>query len=144
MTYYKLNPEVPGHFGDDAELERVNNTFEVKKMHLVFDGWQGDDLLTNHPVFMVTERLKDAISKFPLSGFSVTRIDNIETSEEYETFFGNKEIPPIFWLKVIGNPYIDDFGINEDNDLVVSQKTLDIMQKFNMNLCRVEAVEGEK
>lgn len=139
--YYKLNPEVPGHFGDNTIIEKSVNSYYVKKLHYIFDGWQGDDILSSHPIFMVTERLKDQLlSSSFIDGFILKELIKVETSEEYHVFFGEKSIPPIFLLEINGKPYINDFGVDENNDLIVSHNSLEILKKYNMNFCDIEKV----
>lgn len=46
MIFYKLKPEVPGHFGEETELNQIGKTFVVENLHYVIDGWQGDDIIT--------------------------------------------------------------------------------------------------
>jgi hypothetical protein len=39
------------------------------------------------------------------------------------------------WLKVLGEAGKDDFGISRDNQLIVSERALEILKPFGLSHC---------
>lgn len=74
MSYYALKPEVPGALGERTELIQRHGTYPtVKRLHFEFSyGTLGNDLITSHPVFLVTTALADALEHASLSGFAIS------------------------------------------------------------------------
>ncbi|WP_231570837.1 hypothetical protein [Vibrio jasicida] len=61
MSQYLIEPEVPGGFGKNTLGRFDVHPPIVEKLHLEFDGWQGDDLLEAFPCFLVSEHLATAL-----------------------------------------------------------------------------------
>ena len=69
MNYYLLNPEVAGELGDGSELVYEGGKIkEVVFLEYNFMGWRGDELLSTHPCFIVTESLQNDIILNNLTG----------------------------------------------------------------------------
>jgi hypothetical protein len=61
MRYFYVEPDVAGGFGPNTVIDRGSGRIVVKKLHYIFDGWFGDDLLESTPAFLVSQRLAEAI-----------------------------------------------------------------------------------
>lgn len=75
MKYYLLYPEVAGEIGEQSDI--VYETGKIKKVNFleyVFSGWQGDELLTTHPCFIVSESLARDIKTEKLFGIEFTNV----------------------------------------------------------------------
>lgn len=133
--FYSLYPEVSGGFGDNVVYDPA--TRHVSHLHYEFDGWLGDDILQTSPCcYIVTERLKDAISKIAGSGYFFAHVE-ISTSDQFRELYPNRDLPPFWWLQVSGQPGKDDFGLSANNCLVVSERVLAAMRQN----CQLEECE---
>ncbi|NBP67651.1 MAG: hypothetical protein EBU52_02805 [Cytophagia bacterium] len=141
MKYFRLKPEAPAVIGEHSEIERVQgDALKVRKMHLVFEGWFGDDLMKTSPVFYITEKLKRDLESSELSGIS--HFENIEVtkSENFKELYPNKELPDFFLFVINGTARQDDFGI-EIGKLIVSEKALGFLKGFRLAETEIEDLE---
>lgn len=139
MRYYLLEPEVAGGFGNNAVIDTTTHPPNVKHLHYELDGWLGDDLLETFPCYIVTDRLRQAISEVAKRGFSFADVE-ISKSEQFRQFYRDRELPAFSWLKVSGQAGVDDLGISANHCLVVSERVLAAMQK-NGNLKSCDIME---
>ena len=113
--YYQLEPEVAGGWGPATVRDRVNPNhllvFEYR-----FDGWLGDELLTSHPYFIITEQLSLLMEPAKLSGYDLAEVI-ISKSEIFEDLYLFRILPAFVWLKVDGHAGRDDFGISSSKKL---------------------------
>lgn len=151
MNFYILRPEVAGSIhGDNSIIEDVSaRPPKIKYLDYRFDGWLGDDLLESVIVFIVTERLKNALIGVSPTGVEFATMTTSK-SEQFEHFYPNKQLPKFIWLKITGQAGIDDFGLfdkariivaNKEmrgTRLVVSEKVLDVMRSFQLSNCKIE------
>jgi hypothetical protein len=136
MRYYDLEPEAPGGLGNRTVFDRSGPCLKITKLHYELDGWLGDDLLTSHPCFFATRRLADKIALNKLTGITLS---DMETSRSitFEILHPRRQLPEFVWLKIDGEPGIDDFGIAGNGHLVISEKALTVLKSFNLNHCDI-------
>ncbi len=134
---YKLEPEVAGGWGESTVADTSSHPPIIEKFEYQFDGWSGDDLLTSFPCFVVTEHLANDIKTSKLSGFELAPV-LVTKSEEFNELYPNTVLPNFEWLKITGAADKDDFAINNELRLVVSEAAFEILSKFNLNECEVE------
>ncbi|MDM8548595.1 hypothetical protein QUF72_00900 [Desulfobacterales bacterium HSG2] len=137
MRFYILEPEVAGGPGSDTEMDATVHPPCVHKLHYELDGWLGDDLLESFPCYIVTERLMPELGKLGLSGCDFGNV-KITKSKQFADLHAGRNIPKFRWLKVHGEAGADDFGISDDNMLVVSERILKILSQFQSDHCDVE------
>jgi hypothetical protein len=130
--YYFVFPEVAGGLGPKSIIE--NSTFPPKVITLdyQFDGWLGDDLLETFPCFIVTERLRDGLSKSKLKGFLFSNMI-ISKSSTFESLYPKKDLPPFYWLQVNGKILIDDFSVTDSGELIVSAQSKDLISNYEID-----------
>ena len=130
--HYFVEPEVAGGWGMNTKADTSRHPPQVSTLHYQFDGWQGDDLLESFPCFIVSESLKNELISSGITGFE---IDNVEISKSEEflasTSVGN--LPQFFWLKVVGDKTSADVSISSDYRLLVSERALNVLRKFNIS-----------
>ena len=85
----------------------------------MFDGWLGDDLLESFPCFILTERLANELER-KVTGFSLDDV-TVSTSDQFEDLYPGRVLPAFCWLKVSGQPLIDDFYLGPDHVLYVRE-----------------------
>lgn len=133
---FVLGPEVAGGFGDLTFIDTSVFPPLVSSVELQLEGWLGDDLLETFPCFFVTEQLHDAIEAAELTGYQFNAV-KVTKSELFNALYPSRNVPHFFWLRVIGDANVNDFGLSVDHRLVVSRKALDIMSGFNLQNCDI-------
>jgi hypothetical protein len=138
--YHLIEPEALVGLGGETIFGSTNE--EVISLHMNIEDWLGDDLLTCHPVFFVTEQLKNKLEKTNLSGFVFAEIK--QSSDEYfvDNFQLKIEVPNFYWIKIIGKENENDFFINDDKNLMVSAACLKFLKEnANIENCQIDIFE---
>ena len=138
--YLKIEPEVLAGLGEETVFGNSNE--DVLSIHINIEDWLGDDLLTCHPVFLVTEQLKSKLEKTTLSGFAFADIK--QSFDEYfnDNFHLKIPIPEFYWLKINGQESKDDLFINQDKNLMVSETCLKFLKEnAKLEYCEIDSLE---
>lgn len=144
MDYYLLNPEIAGELGDGSELVYEGGKIkEVVFLEYSFMGWQGDELLSTHPCFIVTESLQNDIISNGLTGVKFRDIA-MTFSDEFYDICGNIKVPR--FVQIICNDLYEDnaenlhndFYVNKYKEIIVSEKALSVLKQHNINVCAIE------
>lgn len=125
LSYFLIEPEVSGGFGPETRFDRSGPRLEVTKLHYVFDDWFGDCLVTASPCFLIAEATARLLEKLPATGIAFGPAE-ISKSDLFKEFNPDTKLPPFAWLKVHGDPGVDDFGLSKSLDLIVSQRVFDL------------------
>lgn len=136
MKFYSLEPEVAGSLGPDTVIDTSVHPPRVHKLTYESDGWSGDDILESFPCYIVTEQLKKKLEASKPSGCGFDNV-RITKSEQFGILYPSKEIPKFYRLRIHGKAGIDDFGISDDNMLVVSERILRLMSQFHIDNCDI-------
>ncbi|EGQ9760702.1 hypothetical protein FWP30_25060 [Vibrio parahaemolyticus] len=131
MSQYLIEPEVPGGFGKNTLGRFDVHPPIVKKLHLEFDGWLGDDLLETFPCFLVSEHLATALVASKLSGYNLEAVE-LSTSDMFQELQSERCLPRFSWLQITGHSDKDDFSVSEKGILLVSRKAMQLLQKFQL------------
>jgi hypothetical protein len=134
-SFYVIRPEVPGGFGERTELLQRPGTYPVvKRLHFEFSyGTRGNDLITCHPVYMVTKVLAESLRRSHLSGFTLSRDIAVSVDPQVWELEPDWRAPVVEWLQVTGVPGSDDFGLTQIPDLVVSAAALALLKMHNIS-----------
>jgi hypothetical protein len=136
--FFILEPEVAGGMGEQTDLEERKDVYPlVTRLEYEFYGWLGDELLTTHPCFIVTEQLKKTMEAFGGTGYSFSDV-MISKSEQFLEEFPGMELPHFSWLKIHGIAMIDDVGMGPRATLVVSEEMLKEMKNHQLDYCDIE------
>jgi hypothetical protein len=137
MRFYKLDPEVAGGWGTNTEFTRTpGKPLVVHKLHYQFDGWLGDELLESSPCYIVTERLANAIRNQEFSGYELKAVE-VSTSDQFRELYPDRQLPQFAWLGITGKAGVDDFGMDEDGRLVVSERAFGTLKATQLSNCEV-------
>ncbi len=140
MNYFELEPEVPCHWGPNTVRDVSTHPPIIYKLHAIFDGWLGDDLLTTFPVYLVTPELADFLAHTNLSGFELRECE-VEKSELFSELYPGKDLPEFKWLFINGTSSQDFFiSAQHENSLCVSEQALDALKKFNLSNCIITSL----
>jgi hypothetical protein len=127
--YFIIEPEVAGGLGPHTEMDRSVHPPIVTKLHYVFDGWLGDEILETFPCHIVTRRLADRLSAANMSGVAFSSVE-VSVSEEFEDVHPDVSLPEFVRLVPSGVAGVDDFGLyGKTARLVVSDRGLRVVQK---------------
>jgi hypothetical protein len=138
--FYKLDPEVAGHFGPDTVMDTSTHPPIVHSLHYEFDGWPADDLITAYPCFIVTKNMQELIESAKASGCSFGRV-RVSRSEQFDELHPGRQLPPFSWLLISGIAQRDDFGTSATGgSLIVSERILQVMQRGRLDHCDVSVV----
>ncbi len=120
--FYVVEPEVPGGFGENSELDTSVVPPQVTRLHFEFAGWLGGEIFESYPIFLVTTTLGADLSGAGFTGFVLDDVE-VTMSEQYSLLCAF-EPPPCRWFKVVGVRGQDDFSLTTDVSLVVSARVL--------------------
>ena len=126
VRYYEVKPQVAGDLGDNTVMDTSVHPPIVSKLHYQFDGWHGDVLVTSFPCFLVTEEAKRGLLALGITGATFADAE-VTMSEDFHLVQPDVELPPFVWLKVDGEAGHDDFGINQNLNLVISERAFDVL-----------------
>lgn len=140
MKYYTLEPEVSLSFGENTILDRASHPPTIKNLDLIFEGWLGDDILETFPCFFVTQKLKQLIQLNNLTKVEFELVSPIK-SDTFIEMHPDQKLPTIYLLQVLGKVKCDDFGISEENLLIVSHSCLNVLSQANLNHCDIEEID---
>lgn len=134
---YRVSPEVPGGFGETTILDSTIHPPTVTRLHFVFAGWMGDDLVESFPCHLASERLRNAIETAELSGLAFTDVV-VEVDEQAELFDPGlaERLPTWWWLKPAQEKG-GDFWQDALAQLFVSGRALDVLQQHNLTRAEV-------
>ena len=136
---YRLAPEVAGGWGAETVADTTRHPPVVTKLHYEFGGWLGDDLVESFPVFIVSDRLAQAIQHEALSGVELDTV-KVTKDPQFDHFFPEaaRSLPDWKWLRPNGHPHVTDFWQQDDGALVVSERALSVLRRFNVGHCEIE------
>ena len=146
MKYYVLKPEIAGELGDRSELVyEAGKIKEVTFLEYRFIGWQGDELLSTHPCFIVTESLQKNIVSNNLTGVEFSDIE-VSFSDEFSDMYGDIKIPK--FVQIICNASYEknifnlqsDFYFNKYKEMIVSEKAMGVLKQHKLDMCVVELI----
>jgi hypothetical protein len=138
QPFYRLQPEVPGGFGERSVLDTSVYPPTVHRLHFEFMGWDGDDLVTSFPCFLVTRSLGRAMLDERLAEFELAEVE-VTVDEQFQEVFPETTmlLPAWSWLKPSGEPWASDLWIDERADLYVSARALTVIRRFSVAHCEI-------
>ena len=97
-----------------------------------FDTWLGDDLVSAHPLLLVTTRLKDALLQLNRpTGFSFA-LARTTRSPFFERHDPDRALPTFWSVRVDGQPGVDDLGLGQGGSVVASDRVVEVMGRFSL------------
>jgi len=135
---YELEPEVAGGLGANTVADSSFHPPLVEKLHYEFSGWLGDDLLESFPCYIVTTALASKIQNTNLTGIVLETVE-ISKSEVFLQLYPSIILPSFKWLKIIGSEK-EDFTINENGILSISNKAFSVLKQTSLNNCDINQV----
>lgn len=150
MDLYMLEPEVAGEIGENTVYDNFDDVRyrraepKISKLHFIFSGWLGNDIIESTPCFIVTDELKRGIEKSELSGYEFQDME-VSLSDEFMEIYPNRDMPQFKRLIPKGRVIVDyetytkwsgeDFNLSDKSYLIVSEKALNIINEYNIDNC---------
>lgn len=130
MKFYALYPDIPGELGSRTRYSSDKELREIIRPQCKFLDW-GEDDLVKIGCYLASEKLKQAIEIQKCSGCRFGEVDTVRTGAA-ALYVNNKmeHFPSWTWLQPVGQAGVEDFGIDEERRLVVSQNVLNILRQF--------------
>jgi hypothetical protein len=130
--FFAIEPEVAGGLGVNTVIDRSGGKPVVRQLHYELQGWLGDALLESTPCFVATQALAAEIVQAGLSGAEFDAVE-ISRSPEFRERDPQRQLPDFVWLKTTGRAGVDDFGLDDDLLLVVSDRALAVLQRAGLS-----------
>ena len=140
---YRVSPEVAGGFGEGTSLDYSGDPVRVDRLHYVFSGWLGDEIVESFPCFLVSERLAEAMVVGGLTGVELRDVEvSIDAQFERSHPDAAAAMPSWLWLYPVGSPFSDDMWTDERSQLHVSQHGYDVLTRFKVAAAEFVEVVG--
>ncbi len=126
--HFVLEPEVAGQLGEHTVMDRSTHPPKIEKLHFIFDGWLGDDIVATFPSFLVSKNLYKLLKESELKGFEFGTC-LISCSYTFNELLKDTKLPQFYWLKITGRDENADFRLNSKNYLTLSERALNLLKK---------------
>jgi hypothetical protein len=144
MKYYEIYPEVAGKIHEDCIIDVAARPIKISGMHYEFDGWLGDDLLTEAGYFILSEQLGKAMESAKLTGYEILDC-KVSKSNQFKDIYPSRILPIFKWLKINGDFPKDDFWFSKETMMLnVSEDVLNVLNQFQISNCEIEETDKEK
>jgi hypothetical protein len=130
-SFHVVEPEVAGYLGPESVIDWRTRPPTVTAVEYTFEGWLGDQILESYPVFVATRGLVDILQARSLSGY-VARAAKASWSEQARLLRDNLPEVDLRWLDIVGAEKVDDFGLDSQARLVVSDRALEALVRGGM------------
>ena len=137
MQFWKLTQEVPAEIGDNSVMDTTVHPPLVTRLHLSFVGWLGSELIECFPVYATTRALSEDLKRNHLTGFGTADLE-VTVDDQFHELYPGRTLPEFVWLKISGTAGKDDFGMDGDLKLVVSERALVVVRSRTLAGCVVE------
>lgn len=130
---YQVSPEVAGGLGPNTIMDRAQSPPKVERLHYVFVGWLGGEIVESYPSFLVSERIANAIRLAGLSGVSFGEVE-VSIDPQFQLFDPKivGSMPGWVWLQPDGSIGVDDFWVDEVAQLGVSSRAYELLSRFDV------------
>ncbi|NMD56542.1 MULTISPECIES: hypothetical protein [Tsukamurella] len=133
---YVLEPEVAGGLGEGSVLDTSVHPPLLSRLEYEVMDWQGDDLISSFPVYLVSPRLLAAIEATRLTGFTVNPNCRVTVDEQCRDEVQGSGVLAFTWIDIHG-AVGDDLHITSDLLLGVSDRAWAVISSFTLNRCDV-------
>ncbi|HEY6554749.1 MAG TPA: hypothetical protein VI669_15435 [Vicinamibacteria bacterium] len=121
MGYFVVEPEASGRPAGEEGAPSC-----------IFDTWLGDDVVSAHPLLLVTTRLKDALLGLSQpTGFSLVPA-RATRSAFFERYNPDRSLPTFWAVQVEGRPAVDDLGMSSGGRVVASARVVEVLARFSL------------
>lgn len=151
---FQLEPEVAGGWGPGthyANLDEIRagraTVPELRNFEYLFDGWLGDELLTTHPCFIITEGLAASLQRADVSGVRLEPVKVSKSDDFFQLHPDDLALPSFVRLVPEGKVVLaglkvltwsgEDICLSQNAELVGTQRFLDVLRAHSVRNCEV-------
>lgn len=138
--FFRINPQSVAQLGSKTEFDKTHQPWRVLILHVVFDVWSNDDLLKTSPCYFVSQQLYLDILDKKFSGINLDSEIVTDLSETFIRLYPEKSIPKFYLLRIFGEAFKDDFGLDNTNKLIVSHRAFSVLKNYNLSDAKIEEV----
>lgn len=139
MPFHYVEPEVAGELGPNSIVDASVHPPLVSHLEYRFTDWLGDDIVETFPCFIVTEKLATHLAGTDLTGITLADVEVTLSPEAHELL--TEELPAWKWLQITGIAFLNDFGVSDDQRLVVSDNALAALRNGSLDNVDLETAE---
>ena len=143
MTYFELEPEAAGMFGDATTGDLRARPPLIDKFNYEFDTWPHDPILEAISTFIVTDRLKEALIEAHASGVAFGDVE-VTKAGIFLDLYGDRPLPAFSRLQITGRAGTDDFSLSSSRRLIVSVRMMNLLNAFGLNHCEISEYDPKK
>lgn len=138
MRFYKFKVDSGGTYGENTVYvgEKTAHPCVVSHLHFEFDIWPEEELLACYFHYIGTERLKQALEALQpaVTGVEFANVEISGDENEFDRVWRegrpDSALGKWYWFKIKGEAGRDDFGGLPTEDLVISERVLQVLEKF--------------
>ncbi|MBD7917475.1 hypothetical protein H9657_04170 [Cellulomonas sp. Sa3CUA2] len=136
---YWLGPAVDGGLGPGVDYDVTRDPHLVGELTYEFDDWTGDDITETAGYWLVSDRLAQALSASPLTGWELAPV-RVTTSDVFDQLHPDGLGMPT-WHRLVptGTPG-DDITLVGRVYLCVSDRALQLLRHFTIEHAAVRPV----
>lgn len=140
MKFYTYQPEYSGGYGENTEYIglRSDHPCIVKHFHYEFNYWPEDDLQGSTFHLIGTKRLRLALQALvpPVTGIEFGEVEISGDEQEFKHVWRegrpDSALGKWYWFKITGQAGRDDFGGGPTEDLVISERVVEVLKRFTV------------
>jgi hypothetical protein len=141
MNFYTYEPEVSGlGYGENTVYvgEKTAHPCVVSHLHYEFNYWPDDDMQATIFHYIGTERLRQALEAMqpPVTGIEFDEVEISGDEDEFEHTWRegrpDSALGKWYWFKITGQAGRDDFGGGPTEDLVISERVVEVLKRFTV------------
>lgn len=138
MKYYRFEPHCSGDYGENTVYvgQKTAHPCVVSHLHYEFSHWPKDDFLCCIFHFIGRDRLRQALEAMqpPVTGIEFDEVEISGDEDEFKHVWRegrpDSELGKWYWFKITGKPGIDDFGLIPAAKLIISERVLEVLNRF--------------
>ena len=131
MNFFVFNPELPGNVGAQAVMDYSGSWPKPVTLHYELEDIPVDDIIAGSlGVTLASPPLCEALKSKGLTGFRTEKA-LLTASDICREMNDNAPIPPLLWVVIDGIAGVNDFGIFDGNNLVVSNTALEVIKQHS-------------
>jgi hypothetical protein len=125
--FFVLEPYVAGGIAGDTVVHLLETPPRAERVGYEFQDWNGDWIVTSHPVFLATSAAAELLVARGCTGFTVRDVQ-VSTDDIFPELNPGLVLPKFVWLDVVGRAGEADLGLTDRGNLVVSEVTLELLR----------------
>ncbi len=140
MKFYLYDVQATGDYGENTVYvgKRSDHPRIVSRLHYEFNRWPQDDMQCCLFHYIGTERLRLALQALnpPVTGIEFDEVEISGDDQEFKHVWRegrpDSALGKWYWFKINGKAGRDDFGGGPTEDLVISERVVEVLKNFTV------------